>query len=1043
MKYGKPAAITLFLAAAVALASILDTTQSTTLDAAAASATSMVGTISETDANTGEPFTGQSMSQARSSCDPGDSPRFNTSMSFMAGGGLISWLAAGDFNGDGTPDTAVTSGDDAWILLGQCDGSLGPAISYSTGAGTVPNQLATADFNSDAKLDVVTANTGTNDVSLLPGNGDGTFQAPLKFATGAPAGSTPKFVATADFTGDGKRDVAAAGSVTASSGFVSVLPGSGDGSFQAAVTTSVGDVDFMTVGDFNRDNKQDLITVSQTAGVSILLGNGNGTFQPATSVYPGNASAHAAVGDLNGDGNLDLAVADSAAGSGGVTVLLGRGDGTFLPLVNPGGAPPAVTIGDFNGDGKADLAAANGSDAGLRILIGKGDGTFAQGVLYATGGATPRAMSTGDFDGDGKLDVALGNMRSRDVLIVLNKGDGTFRVAPSHEVGIVPNAVAEGDFDGNGAPDLVVTNRDTFDLSVLIGNGDGTFKPAVSYPLIFTPAAVAVGDFNADGRPDLAVTGSFVTGGFEYGSYETGIGVANGDAFTIAILLGNGDGTFAQPGTRLDSTGVPDQIVARDLNGDGKLDLVNLNRSDDNVSVFLGNGDGTFQPAAFHATGDYPRSLAVADFNSDGKPDIAVANSHDFNISLLFGNGDGTFQDQVVLPDVRSLTSLHAADFNGDGKQDLSGIHIAFDDVSIYLGNGDGTFKPRAAYTAGTDAWVTFDDSQLGDFNADGNLDIAVSDSNSTQVRILDGAGDGTFRLSPIKLGGLPAYAGKMVVADYDVDGTADIAVISDATTLGIETGFVSVLLNATARSSTEADIEDDDHRIDYSDGWHRVAHPSASDGHFGMNSSQSPQHHARLAFDVHDDSGSITYHYATSPNGGSADIYLDGVRMGSINYNGTQGTLRAPVFGQSVTFDRLGQGTHTLELRAINGSVYLDKFTLVSAASSAQPASGPGQTSIWQGTLGIGQDLLNQIDVGTGVSDISLVAEASNGIPIQLVLMDPSGSILSVAHSTNGVAVINHPITRTGLYQFKVVNFGLGGTSVWAAATPLVRRQP
>ena len=1029
MKYGRPAAITLFIAAAVALASTL-TTLDTTLDAASASATANGGAISgvqQADTDTSGAFTGQSMPQALSFSDSRGLARFDTSLSFNAGGGLISWLAAGDFNGDGKADTAVTSGDGAWILLGQGDGSLGSAVSYSTGAGTAPNQLATADFNGDAKLDVVTANTGTKDVSLLPGNGDGTFQSPLKFATGAPAG-TPKFVAIADFNGDGKLDVAAAGSVTASSGFVSVLPGNGDGTFQTSVTTTLGDVDFMTVGDFNGDGKQDLITVSQTDGVSILLGNGNGSFGPAALVYPGSISTHAAAGDFNGDGNLDLAVAESAD-AGGVTVLLGHGNGTFVPTSNPGGYPFSVAAGDFNGDGKLDLAAAGGdpfSPTELTIRTGNGNGTFSPGVNYTTGGDRTRSLVTGDFDGNGKLDVVMGNIRSADATVVLNKGDGTFRVAPTSQVGLSPQSVTAGDFNRDGKPDLVSVNRDSKDVSVLIGNADGTFKPAVNYLLLLSnPNAITAADFNADGNQDLAVMAIRDTG-FDH---------------DVGILLGNGDGSFQ---TAMTFFGGPaDALAARDFNGDGKLDLAIPDKLRNKLSIFLGNGNGSFQPALIYPTGERPISLAVADFNGDGKLDVATGNYFSFDISMLLGNGDGTFQNAVTLPYGRPPADIRAGDFNGDGMQDLSILQIADDQVSILLGNGDGSFKPKVNYSIfiGTAASVTVASTLAGDFNGDGKPDIAVSDSNSNQVLILDGLGDGTFSLSPVK-SGTAENPKAMAAADFNGDGRPDIAAVNFLVNDGIPTnGFVSILLNTTPRSLLEADIEDDDHRIDYSDGWHQVAHPSASDGHFGMNSSQSPQHHATLAFDVHGDSGSITYHYATSPKGGSADIYLDGVRMGSISYMGTQGTLRSPAFGQSVTFNMLGQGTHTLELRAINGSVYLDKFTLVSAASNAQPASGPGQTNHWQGTLGIGQDLFHQLDVGTGVSDISLVAEASGGIPVQLVLTGPSGSILSQAYSSNGVAVINHPITRTGLYQLKVVNFGLGRTSVWAAATPLMAR--
>lgn len=239
----------------------------------------------------------------------------------------------------------------------------------------------------------------------------------------------------------------------------------------------------------------------------------------------------------------------------------------------------------------------------------------------------------------------------------------------------------------------------------------------------------------------------------------------------------------------------------------------------------------------------------------------------------------------------------------------------------------------------------------------------------------------------------------------------------------------------------TVTTIEDDDARVAYSGGWHRVNDPNASDGHFRMNNGKDASHFARLTFDVQGESGAITYHYATSTKGGSADIYVDGVKRGVINYNGSQGSTRAPVFGSSVRFEGLSTGQHTVELRAIKGTVYLDKFTLESASSNASPSSGPGQTSSQSGILNVGQELLGEINVPAGATELSLVAQAGNNIPIQLVLIDPAGAVLRLADSTGGIAVIDQQVTAAGTYRLKVVNIGLGPVEVWTASTPLVGR--
>jgi hypothetical protein len=239
----------------------------------------------------------------------------------------------------------------------------------------------------------------------------------------------------------------------------------------------------------------------------------------------------------------------------------------------------------------------------------------------------------------------------------------------------------------------------------------------------------------------------------------------------------------------------------------------------------------------------------------------------------------------------------------------------------------------------------------------------------------------------------------------------------------------------------TTTTIEDNDRRVAYSGGWHLVNESNASDGHFRMNNGKDPSHFSKLTFNVEGQSGAITYHYATSTKGGSAELFLDGVSQGVINYRGSQGTMRAPVFGPNVRFERLSSGQHTLELRAINGTVYVDKFTLESASSNANPSSGPGQTNTGQNTLGVGQQILREISIAPGTSELSVAAATNTDIPIKLVLIDSSGTALQLADSTNGVAVINQSVTQGGTYVIKVINVGLGPVEVWTAATPLVTR--
>ncbi len=669
-----------------------------------------------------------------------------------------------------------------------------PVVTYATG-GQNPDAVAVGDFNRDGKLDLVTANNFNNTISVLIGNGDGTFS-PASTPTYA-VGAHPSAIAVGDFNGDGKLDVVVAnsGDSTGVGSSVSILLGNGDGTFQPASTKAAGFRPFaIVVADFNGDGKLDVAIANfgqyltnDGTTVTVLQGDGAGGFGIPVDFTVGKAPFSLAVGDFNGDGKPDLAVANYDDTT--VSILINNGSGGFLPASNiPAGsnANISVAVADFNGDGKLDLVVVHSGNDSLHILLGAGNGTFQlQQPAITTDpspgfGGNPQAVTVADLNGDGKLDLALVNVNGfgKDVVTLLGNGDGTFAAASFYasSSGTHPSAgaVAIGDFNGDGKPDLVVANSALVNVGVLLNQGTrpaaSCFIPAVNYPAGSSPVAVATGDLNRDGNLDLVAPNVVASG-------------------TLSRLLGNSNGTFLTAASY--ATGENSNAVAlADFNRDGKLDAVVsdsgvFNVDSGNISVLLGAGDGSFGAAASLGVGSgkNPAFVTVGDFNNDGKMDIAEVNeSGDINgnffVNVFLGNGDGTFQaaKPFQLESSAFPSYIAAGDFNRDGKLDLVVVNSNKGDVEVLIGNGDGTFHFGNTFSVG----ISPSQLGVGDFNRDGKLDLAVAyvgNGNSNgNIKILLGDGAGGFTAgNTYAVTGINPHS--FAVGDFDGDGKLDLAV--------------------------------------------------------------------------------------------------------------------------------------------------------------------------------------------------------------------------------------------------------------------------
>ena len=362
---------------------------------------------------------------------------------------------------------------------------------------------------------------------------------------------------------------------------------------------------------------------------------------PRADYTVGAAPVAVALGDFNGDGHPDMVVANHGDGTtnGSISILLGSSAGSFgtqTQITIPGtlhSTPSAVAVGDFDGDKNLDIAVTDSANNTVVILFGDGTGKFAAPIIASTllAGSKPMALLVTDLNlatfpnGDKVPDLAIVNQGNGTVSVLLTNAAGsrtsTFGAAKNYPVGLSPTAIATANFNADTFPDLAVTNSadsttsSASTVSILLGSSTGTFTVKGSYPTGSNPQGIATADFNGDGHQDLAVSHTADTAGH-----------------SVSILLGNGDGSFAAP-TEFAAGSGPKGIVAANFSGSA-TDLAVVNGSGSNVDVLIGNGDGTFSAPISLPTGTSPVAVAAADLNGDGTQDLVTANTASNNVTV-------------------------------------------------------------------------------------------------------------------------------------------------------------------------------------------------------------------------------------------------------------------------------------------------------------------------------------------------------------------------------------------------------------------------
>ena len=362
------------------------------------------------------------------------------------------------------------------------------------------------------------------------------------------------------------------------------------------------------------------------------VGAGQPDRGPGARLAAGKGPDSLALADLNGDGRLDLVVAN--AESGDVAVLLGDGKGAFVAAPGSpfpaGKSPNDIAIADFDGDGKPDLAFANHDTHYVTVLIGDGRGAFrpAPGSpVTVQSRPHPHGIAAADFDGDGHVDFAVESWANDQVEVVFGAGGGRFRTPGRlFGVGKMPyQKLRAGDVNGDGAPDIVTTNFEGGSATVLLGDRKGGFReaPGSPFPAGGSPFSVALADVDKDGHLDLVVANFSGQGG------DTSRDAVN-------VLLGDGRGGFRpMKGSPFAAGANPVRVAVGDVDGDGWPDVVTANMRGGDVTVLLGDGRGSFRPGVGRSAGKEPYGVAVGDVDGDGRAEIFVANHASGDVSMI------------------------------------------------------------------------------------------------------------------------------------------------------------------------------------------------------------------------------------------------------------------------------------------------------------------------------------------------------------------------------------------------------------------------
>jgi FG-GAP-like repeat len=633
-------------------------------------------------------------------------------------------LVSADFNGDGRPDLAAPSGPNVEVMLRNADGTFTNSQIVITG-GSNTQGIGTADFNGDTFADLAVSSVDTNTFGILLGVGDGTFTVSnIDFSMRTDA------VVTGEFTGDSNIDIAV---THESDNLLSILPGNGNGTFGAPIQTATGpEPRRMAAGMLDNNTSLDIVVANAAGGnnqITVMHNNGDGTFATSAVAVGGNAPSGVALGDLDGDMDLDCVTANADDNNIGV-LLNNNGILTLDNNIAVSGGPRVVGL--FHLDTDTNLDILIGNNDGIIVCNGNGDGTFNTPIVRSLCGQV-RGMLETDFEGLGLTSIAAACRSTGLVGVIRRATNNAIQIGQSLGTG-GPN-VYSGlvlDVSQDGIPDLIET-RDDESVGIRVNPGNGVFNPASIITVDISglngnsPGSIGAGDFNGDNQPDLAV------------------GFISGNMAQPAILLSTGGGNFSL-GTPLSALNTPYDLAVGDLNGDSVPDVLVISRGDNMFHSFICNGDGTFtgpNTFAFGGAG-MVASTGLGDFDGDLDLDAVIVSNSEAR--LFLNNGDGTF----ATPSADSFTimggfanetsSLAVGDVTGDQMADAVLCENTDGSVVVLPGDGAGGFGTPVTRDTISNAST----SGAGIFELDGDnlLDIVITSLSRNLFSVLPGNGD-------------------------------------------------------------------------------------------------------------------------------------------------------------------------------------------------------------------------------------------------------------------------------------------------------------